>query len=118
VDLIRQGKFAPESAREPSKPQRALNLEMLGIVLVPDVLERTPAYVEQVRSGSPAQRAGIRPDDLIILLGDRLIQSCKSLRAELEYIDFEDPVTLTVLRGQEFLALPVQSSLKPRQESP
>lgn len=118
VDLIRQGKFAPESAREPSKPERALSLELLGIVLVPDVLDRTPAYVEQVRSGSPAQRAGIRPDDLIILLGDRLIQSCKSLRAELESIDYEDPVTLTVLRGQEFLALPVQASLKTRQELP
>jgi serine protease Do len=118
VDLIRQGKFAPESAREPEKPQRALSLQMLGIVLVPDVLERTPPYVEQVRRGSPATRAGIRPDDLILLLGDRLIQSCKSLRAELEYIDYEDPVALTVLRGQELLQLSVQASLEHPQDSP
>jgi len=118
VDLIREGKFAPESAREPAKPERALSLQILGVVLVPDVLERTPPYVEQVRSGSPAQRAGIRPDDLILLLGDRLIQSCKLLRAELEYIDCEDPVALTVLRGQELLQLSVQASLKPQQESP
>ena len=55
-------------------------LAMLGIVLVPDVLERTPPYVDDVRAGSPAAAAGVRPDDLILLLGDRLIQSCKALR--------------------------------------
>ena len=118
VGLIRAGKFAPESAEEPEKPERALNLQMLGIVLIPDVLERTPPFVEHVRPGSPAQGAGIQPDDLILLLDDRLIQSCKSLRAELEYIDFEDPVTLTVLRGQELLPMPLQVSLEERQESP
>lgn len=118
VTLIREGKFAPEAEREPEKPQRALSLPMLGIVLVPDVLERTPPYVEQVRRGSPAEKAGIRPDDLILLLDQRLIQSCKSLRTELEYVDFEDPITLTLLRGQELLNLPVQVSLEDGQESP
>jgi S1-C subfamily serine protease len=113
VALIREGKFAPESTRQPEKPQQALSLQMLGILLVPDVLERTPPYVEQVRIGSPAAKAGIRPDDLILLLDDRLIQSCKSLRAELEYIDCADPVKLTVLRGQELLQLSVQASVQP-----
>jgi len=53
--------------------------------------------------------AGLRPDDLVVLLGSRLIQSCKSLRAELEYVDFEDHVTLTVLRGQELLEFVLQA---------
>jgi S1-C subfamily serine protease len=112
VALIRDGKFAPESDREPEKPERALSLPMLGIVLIPDVLERTPPYVEHVRSGSPAEKAGIRPDDLILLLDDRLIQSCKALQAELQYVDFEDRVTLTVLRGEELLQCSVQVTLE------
>jgi serine protease Do len=37
-----------------------------GIVLVPDVVERTPPYVEDVLPGSPAEKAGLRPDDLIV----------------------------------------------------
>ena len=72
-------------------------------MLIPDVLERTPPYVDHVRPGSPAEKAGIRPDDLILLLGDRLIQSCKALASDLEYVDYEDAVKLTVLRGQELI---------------
>ncbi len=118
VGLIRDGKFAPESTQEQEKPQRALSLRLLGIMLVPDVLEWTPPYVEHVHIGSAAAKAGIRPDDLILMLDARLIQSCKSLRGELEYIDFEDPITLTVLRGQELLPLTVQVALENKQESP
>ena len=52
---------------------------------------------------SSAAKAGIRPDDLIVLSGEHLIQSCKALSADLEYVDYEDAVKLTVLRGQEWL---------------
>ena len=110
VDQIRAGKFVAKP-EEPGKkkPARATTLARLGIVLVPDVVERTPPYVDQVVTGSPAAEAGLRPDDLVVLLGSRLIQSCKSLRAELEYVDFEDHVTLTVLRGQELLEFVLQA---------
>lgn len=36
-----------------------------GIVFVPNVLARTPAYVEDVIPDSPAAKAGLRPDDLV-----------------------------------------------------
>ena len=32
-------------------------LASLGLVLVPDVLERTPPFVDAVRAGSPAAKA-------------------------------------------------------------
>lgn len=108
---IRAGKFVAQ--REPEgvkKPQRSLDLASLGIVLIPDVLERTPPYVDHVRPGSAADRAGIRPDDLIVLLGDRLIQSCKSLASDLEYVDYEDAIKLTALRGQELIEVSLRSS--------
>lgn len=88
-----------------SKPLRPLDLAQLGIVLVPDVLERTPPYVDQVRPGSRAERSGVRPDDLVVLLGDRLVQSCKILAAELQRIDADDAVSLTVLRGGEMIEI-------------
>ncbi len=36
-----------------------------GIIFVPNILERTPAYVEDVVANSPAAKAGFRPDDLV-----------------------------------------------------
>jgi serine protease Do len=37
-----------------------------GIILVADPVERTPPYVEDVVAGSPADKAKLRPDDLIV----------------------------------------------------
>jgi len=49
-----------------------------GIVFVPNILERTPAYVEDVVRGSPAAKAGIRPDDLISFVDGEPIVSIKA----------------------------------------
>jgi S1-C subfamily serine protease len=103
VDEIRAGKFVARRESPAEKPQTPLDTAALGITLVPDVLERTPPFVDRLRPGSPAARAGIRPDDLIIMVGPRLVQSCKSLSAELDAIDRIDAVKLTVMRGQELL---------------
>lgn len=119
VQQIRTGKFvAAATDQQAPKPLRPLQLKMLGIVLVPDVLERTPPYVDQVRPGSVAQRADVRPDDLVLLLNDRLIQSCQSLHSELEYIDFEDQIKLTLLRGPDLLERVLQVQLEDGQEVP
>ncbi len=119
VEAIRSGKFVPAGTDgQGPKPQRSLELSMLGIVLVPDVLQRTPPYVDHVHPGSVAAESDLRPDDLILLLGDHLVQSCKSLCSELEYIDFEDAINLTVLRGQELLELTLQARFDDELESP
>jgi len=111
VEQIRAGKFVARRSEEPAKkPERPMTLERLGIVLVPDVVERTPPYVDQVLPGSPAAKAGIRPDDLVVLVGDRLVRSCKSLREELQYLDAEDRAKLTVLRAQAMQEFVLQAS--------
>jgi S1-C subfamily serine protease len=104
VQAIRGGKFIAQPETDSNrKPAHALTLEAIGIVLVPDVLERTPPYVELVRVGSPAEKAGLRSDDLVVLLGDQLVQSCKLLRADLESVDAFDSVKITVLRGRDLM---------------
>ena len=109
VEQIRTGKFIARP-EDPSrdKPAKSISLAVLGIVLIPDVLERTPPYVDGVLPGSAAAAAGLKPDDLVLMLNDRLIQSSKALLAELEFIDHEDAVKLTVLRGRELLELKLQ----------
>ena len=39
-----------------------------GIIFVPKVVERTPPYIEAVEAASPAAKAGLKPDDLVIYL--------------------------------------------------
>jgi serine protease Do len=90
------------------RPARSLTPAMLGITLVPDVVDRTPPYVDAVLAGSPAAKAGIQPDDLVVSVGERLVPSCKTLVAELAYVDFEDQVKITVLRGQQLLEFALQ----------
>ncbi len=111
VETICAGKAVTRPEGDPDRrPDHPMDLARLGIVLVPDMLERTPAYIDEVRPRSPAARQGLRPDDLILLVGNRLIQSCKALRGELEMIDRDDRVHLTVLRGQELIEVVLEPS--------
>ncbi|GIW80369.1 MAG: serine protease [Gemmatales bacterium] len=65
-----------------------------GVVLVPDVLERTPPYVEDVLPESPAAKAGLQPDDLIVYInGDQIV----SVKAFNEYMNSVPPGTEVVL---------------------
>ncbi|HEV3386121.1 MAG TPA: S1C family serine protease [Gemmata sp.] len=49
-----------------------------GIIFVPNILERTPAYVEDVEPGSPAAKCGIRPDDLVSFVDGEPVVSIKA----------------------------------------
>jgi serine protease Do len=100
---LRQGRVVQSDAAAAIAPEEALSPELLGLVLVPDVLERTPPFIDVVRPESAAARAGLLPDDLVLFVNDRLVQTCKALRAELQRIDRLDSVRLTVIRGQQLI---------------
>ena len=86
-------------------------LAMLGVQLVPDFLAKTPPFVESVRPASPAAKAGIRTDDLILFVNEQLVPSHKQVLEELTFIDRVDPVRLTIQRGQDLIE--VQLTLEP-----
>lgn len=104
IDAIRAGNFVPASANETAaKPKHALSARLLGVLMVPDVLDRTPPFVERIVADSPAARAGLLPDDLIVFINNRLVQSCQAFVAEIERIDRADKTKITVLRDQQLL---------------
>jgi serine protease Do len=103
VDGIRSGKHVASETPSENKPDEAFSVDLLGIVLVPDVLERTPPFIDAVRGGSLAAQSGLRPDDLVLFVNDRLVQSCKALFEELSTVDRADPVKLTVIRDQQLI---------------
>lgn len=124
VDEILSGKFRVRSEDQQVRPANPLKLAMLGIDLVPDILERTPPFIDRVRSDSPAAMAGLQADDLVVFLGDRLVQSCKSLDEELLGIEQDSSIKLVVMRGQELISVELKAAaprldgLKPNAPQP
>ena len=76
--------------------------------MVPDVLETTPAYIDTVSTDSPAARASLRADDLILLVNGQRVDSQRTLRSLLRTIDRRDDVELTVQRDTQILPVTLQ----------
>jgi serine protease Do len=95
VEKAKKGEYKPiVRAKQESGPGG-----FHGIVLVPNVVERTPPFVEDTIPGSPAARAGLRPDDLIVYVNGEKITSIKEFR---DLVDRARPGTefkLEVRRG-------------------
>lgn len=103
LDLI-AGRARPTARDEETpKPKDAHTLDALGVTLVPDFLDKTPPFIESVKPGSPAAKAGVQPDDLVLFVNGVLVGSCKMMTEEMSYIDRLDMVTLTLQRGQELV---------------
>ena len=110
VDIL-AGKTRPLSAHRESvkKPKEPLKVSMLGINLVPDVIAKTPPFIDRLVPGSAAYDAGLRPDDLVLFVNDRVIGSCKAMEEELSFIDRLDSVRITVQRGQQLVEVVLEA---------
>jgi S1-C subfamily serine protease len=113
VEALKTAKSQPETAHPvAANPAQTLKAADLGLVLVPNVLERTPPFVDSVRADSPAAKAGIRPDDLVVFVDNQLVQSCTALAAELEKLDRDGEIHLVLLRSGEL----TEVTLKPNDQ--
>jgi serine protease Do len=113
VEAIKAGKPRTETQRTATAhPEHALGAADLGLVLVPNVLERTPPFVDAVRPDSPAAKAGIRADDLIVTVNKQLVQSCNAVAAELNQLEPDAEVRLTLLRSGELTEVTLRAAAK------
>jgi serine protease Do len=97
VDLAMKGQYKAIVKEKPAGGPGGYH----GIVLVPNVIERTPPYVEEVIPKSPAAKAGLKPDDLIVYMDGLQIVSVKAFR---DFIGTTRPgqvVKLEVQRGNK-----------------
>ncbi len=107
VDRILSGQTTTSAAAATTvaEPHR---LADLGLALIPDVLPKTPAFVDWVREDSMAARAGLQPNDLILLVNDTRVDSRKGLERILSTINRADSFQLLVQRGQELIRVQVR----------
>lgn len=92
---------SPPTANQKLPADQAASLEKLGLVLVPNVLEKTPAFIDTVEPNSPAATAGLKADDLILLVNGVRVDSQRAVLEMLQTIDARDAVTMTVQRDRQ-----------------
>jgi serine protease Do len=87
-----------------------------GIVLVPNVVERTPPFVDGVRDGSPAQKAGLLPDDLIVFVDGEPVTSINAFN---EYVAKTNPgmtLHLEIRRGDKLMPIEMKLEDHPKKK--
>jgi serine protease Do len=106
IGEIISGKFVSREERtdDSVNPRRYAPVDF-GLVMVPDVLYRTPAFVDSVLPGSPAAKADIRPNDLVLFVNDDLIQSCRMFKEELGRLEAGDTLKLVIRRGNALIPI-------------
>ncbi len=110
IEQIITGKYeSSENQKKPETeaPDRYRPVDF-GLVMVPDVLYRTPAFIDSVLPGSLVAKAGLRPDDLVVFVNDELIKSCKTLKTELGKLESGDLLRLVVRRDNQLISLELQ----------
>jgi S1-C subfamily serine protease len=107
VDRILSGNKSIQESdlKAVAEPHRIADL---GMTLIPDVLAKTPPFIDQVRAGTAAMRSGMQTNDLILLLNDQRVDSRKSLEKMLSTINRADSFYLLVQRGQELIRIHVR----------
>jgi serine protease Do len=94
--VVRDGKWRQVVPLIVKSGQKAFH----GIVLVPDVVERTPPYVDNVLPNSPAAKAGIRSDDLIVYINGEQIGHIKMFNEIMNKIGPGSKISVEVRRGE------------------
>ncbi len=87
-----------------------------GIVLVPNVVERTPPFVDGVRDNSPAQKAGLLPDDLIVFVDGEPVASINAFN---DYIAKTNPgmtIRLEIRRGDKLMPVELKLDEQPKKK--
>ncbi|HQZ66293.1 MAG TPA: PDZ domain-containing protein, partial [Planctomycetaceae bacterium] len=74
-----------------------------GLTMLPNVIERTPAWIDSVVKDSIAAKSGLQRGDLIVLVDDAIITSVTDFQQQLATFHTGDRVSLTINREQQLL---------------
>jgi serine protease Do len=113
ADAIIKGEYKPKDRFAADELENSgLTAVDLGLVLVPDVVARTPAYIDQVIAGSPAAKAGLAAEDLVIFINSDLVASISAVADALNRVQPGDDVNLTVRRGDDLISVSLRAPAK------
>jgi len=89
-----------------------------GMKFVPNVLERTPPYVDEVIPGSPAAKAGVQVNDLVSFIDGEPIYSIKSFNEYMKRTRSDTVIRLEVRRGDNLQTIELKLEEWPKDQRP
>ncbi len=101
AEKAKRGEYKPLVVERPPAGQGGYH----GIVLVPNVVERTPPFVEELQPNSPAAKAGLKPDDLIVYVDGERVVSIRAFREIMDKVPPGTQVKLEVRRGDKLVGV-------------
>jgi len=96
----------PESERPGADPSEVV--VDLGIKLVRTGYKRLPPMVDRIRNGSPAARAGIQKDDVIISVNGKNVADVEDYEGRVRFVGPGEPVELLIRRGRNIMSVRVE----------
>jgi serine protease Do len=109
--LTEKDKYNPVPPRA-----KVLNLAFTGLLLVPNVVERTPPYIEEVIPGSPADKAKLKPDDLIIYVDGLPTPDINTYNQIVGSYTPDTEIKLEIQRGDKLITIPVKLAKLPEKK--
>jgi serine protease Do len=88
-----------------------------GLVLVVNAGTTTPPYIDEIVPASPAAKAGLQPDDLIVYVEGELVQTIKAYREIMRQFAPGTEVHLQVQRGNRLESVKLKLGEQPRQKA-
>ncbi len=74
---------------------------------------RVLPFVERVRSGSPAEKAGVRKDDLILSVNGRSVADVAAFDTSLARLMPKEPIDLVIRRGRIIVSVRIENVEEP-----
>ena len=112
ADFVKQGMKG--TYKQSEKVARVDKAGYHGIVLVVNAVSSTPPYIEELVAGSPAEKAGLRPDDLILYVEGFSVPTIKVFRETLKQYGPDDEVRLQLQRGAKLESVKLKLTKQPK----
>lgn len=87
-----------------------------GMVFVPNVVERTPPYIEEVIPESPADKLKLKPDDLIIYINGLPVQDINTFNTIMSSYGPNEELKLEIQRGDKVLSVTMKLDKLPEKK--
>jgi S1-C subfamily serine protease len=109
VETMRSGESIKVDDIPQVAPVEPLKPADVGVVFVPDVLPRTPPYIDAVLPNSAAARAGLKPDDLVVFVEGEPTASCSAVVEAMGRREKFDGVRVSVIRKGELVEVMLEA---------
>ncbi|MHC4695131.1 MAG: S1C family serine protease [Planctomycetota bacterium] len=96
----------------PGTAHRAVARVDPGIRLTRAGYRKVLPFVERLRRDSPAARAGVRKDDLILSLNGQAMPDVAAYDARLSVLSPDEPIDLVIRRGRTILSIRIEGNVE------